>query len=185
VYEAPGLGVRASELSASQPSMDTMTQRAVSRPRVSSLLRFSVGVAVMVGTNPSQANDVALVCRGIVETNIDLVTNTRESKTLDILLDISNSRIRFQNGWDCSLAVMDLSNTSCKEPEISITETEVSHQQIFKERHYRGSQSFKLNRNSGTLQTFSVTQALAGSGARWGTVSRAGSFECSRATRQF
>ena len=162
-----------------------MTQRAYLLSRASSLLRFSIGLAVMVVNNASQANDVALVCRGVVETNIDLVTNTRESKTIDILLDISKSRIRFQNGWDCSLAVMDLSNTSCMEPEISITETEVSHLQTFKERHYRGNQSFKLNRNSGTLQTFSVTQALAGSGARWGIVSRAGSSECSRATRQF
>jgi hypothetical protein len=153
--------------------------------RVSNLLRISVSLAIMAITDVSRANDVALVCRGIVETNIDLVTNTRESKTLNVLLDVSNSRIRFQNGWDCSQAVMDLSNTSCVEPKISITETEVSHLQIFNERYYRGNQSFTLNRNSGTLQTFSVTQALAGSGARWGIVARSGSFECSKAMRQF
>jgi hypothetical protein len=162
-----------------------MTQRALLPPLASCLLRFSVGLVVMVVTNASQANEVGLVCRGIVETNIDLVTNTRESKTLDILLDISNSRIRFQNGWNCSIAVMDLSNTSCMEPMISITETEVSHRQVFNERYYRGNQSFKLNRSSGTLQTFSVTQALAGSGARWGIFTQTGSFECSKATRQF
>jgi hypothetical protein len=162
-----------------------MKQLELLRSRARILLRLSVVMAVMVGTNASRANDVALVCRGILETNTDLATNTREFQTLNILLDIGGSRIRFQPSWGCSMAVADLSNTSCVEPNISITETEVSHRQIFNERYYRGNQSFTLNRNSGTLRTFSVTQALAGSGARWATISQMGSFECSKATRQF
>lgn len=151
----------------------------------SNVLRRSVASVMIVITSSSHAYDVALVCRGEVTTIKDLQTTAREPKTLDILLDTANSKIRFENGWSCSIAVMDLSNRSCIEPEISITETEVSHRQIFNERHYRGNQSFNLKRNSGALETFSITQALAGSGARWGIISQTGSFQCARATRQF
>jgi len=149
---------------------------------------FSVPLLFFATLSVVMAGDVAVYCRGVVNSEVDFKGKRQEATNLDIVLNQDLGKVTVRGNWGCPLLAIpqDLKlKFPCIEFEPKFSENEISYVGSFDGDKYSAIFNFVLNRNSGSLATFSATTPKPGTAARWGMFESTGSFACEIAKRKF
>jgi hypothetical protein len=133
-------------------------------------------------TTHASSDVVSLVCRGSLSTNIDLKDRPPQSTILSIIIRPTQQRLTVDGYWGCMNTEIP---TTCTDLAIEESESQFKHGHIYRGRSIQGNQLLVIDRTSGVLRTLATTQALPGSGARWGVMLVTGEFDCTIASKKF